>query len=177
MRRLTSVVTIVVDTVVLAIFVVLIALSNNTLTNYPGGVDAFGHLSKSDFILRYWPNVFWGNIWAGGMPFFRWYPPLTYYAVSLIAVLTGLTLASSLMLIFVVSLTLGALAVCLCIRALGGRQAASLAGGLSYCSSSMLWLYVGRGRNLPQNHIECFDRNFPLVRTGISGEPRWFTKG
>lgn len=127
---------------VLTVFVSLIALSNGTLVGYPGGYDAYGHVTKIRFMLDYWPNVFWGNIWAGGMPFFYWYSPLPYYLASVVAVGTTLSVESSLIALFVISMIAGSSAMYLCTCVLTENDhLASLAAGIAYGSSSILWSY------------------------------------
>jgi len=81
------------------------------------------------------------------MPFFRWYPPLAYYLMAIIVIPTGLSLQSSLMIAFLLSMISGAIATYACVSALTGRdRTASLVGGVSYGSAYMLWNYaVGGG--------------------------------
>ena len=52
------------------------------------GFDSVNHLYKTQYILNYWPHHEWNYQWSGGMPQFLWYPPLYYYLIALIVLVT-----------------------------------------------------------------------------------------
>ena len=45
---------------------------------FPKGVDAYAHMTRIAWILKYFPQINWNPFWDSGTPFWIWtYPPLT----------------------------------------------------------------------------------------------------
>jgi len=126
----------------IAIFVSLISLINGTWFNYPGGVDTYGHLTKIRYILEFWPNSEWGFIWAGGMPLFRWYPPLPYYSVALLVKAVSVSIEFALNLVFLASIaTTGAMVYLTTQFLTEGDHLTSVAVALLTTTSPSFWNY------------------------------------
>ena len=79
------------DLIVLAISVYFIGFLLDAWRSFPvpRGCDAIAQLHKVNFILNFWPHIFWNYQWAGGMPMFRWYPPSFYYVIAAFTALTN----------------------------------------------------------------------------------------
>lgn len=65
-----------------AIVVLLISVwAGNSLylfSGFPKGVDAYAHMTRIAWILKYFPQINWNPFWDSGTPFWIWtYPPLT----------------------------------------------------------------------------------------------------
>lgn len=63
---------------------------------FPKGDDAQTHAGWVLFIVENWPNTNWYPDWYGGFPVFLSYHPLAYYLWALFAVITGLSVESTL---------------------------------------------------------------------------------
>jgi len=67
-----------------------VALNLGLLTGFPKGTDAYAHLTKIKYIINNWPNFHWNYQWDSGVPLFGGsYPPLGYYLVVGLKVITG----------------------------------------------------------------------------------------
>jgi len=139
------------DGLLISCYVVVISLSNGTWIDYPHGGDTYGHLTKIRYILTFWPNVNWGYIWAGGMPLFRWYPPLPYFLVALFAKLPGSSIEFSTTLIFVAGIILTGVMLYLSVSILSQNDRfASLSAALLSVSSASFWNYALGGGMYPR---------------------------
>ncbi|HDI52890.1 MAG TPA: tetratricopeptide repeat protein, partial [Candidatus Bathyarchaeota archaeon] len=75
----------------LPVFIVL--LYTGVVMGFPKGFDAYHHIYKVEYILRFFPNFFWNYQWDNGIPHFGGtYPPMAYYIMALIVHLTGLSI-------------------------------------------------------------------------------------
>jgi hypothetical protein len=74
------------DGFALAAIVITFGLITGSFTGTVKGYDGWGHLSKVELVLRNFPAVDWNYDWYCGSPFFLGgYPPLFYFAASVLA--------------------------------------------------------------------------------------------
>lgn len=59
---------------------------------FPKGVDAYAHMTRIAWILRYFPQINWNPFWDSGTPFWIWtYPPLTALLSPVLVKMFGIT--------------------------------------------------------------------------------------
>ena len=124
-----------------AVFVIILCsiliywpvISINNPSAVPWGSDTLGHISRLEFLAKsinqgfYTPDIY--PSWYLGVQLFRYYPPLTYYLLIVIGLITGQAVLAANWLIFLSALT-GGLSFLLFKKWIGWLPA--IGGGLIY---------------------------------------------
>jgi|GEM_PF-1884827 len=77
--------------------ILLIMFYTRAPIGFPKGFDAWAHVYKIKYILKFFPHFFWNYQWDIGVPIFGGtYPPMSYYLGALICFLTRVSPAASL---------------------------------------------------------------------------------
>ncbi|MDP3888806.1 MAG: 6-pyruvoyl-tetrahydropterin synthase-related protein [bacterium] len=106
---------------------------------YPRGADALSHILKTEHILLTWPHHNWWSIWAGGMPLFLYYPPLPYYFMAVIKILTNIPVDLLLNLLGIISVCFTALAIFCLSFYLTKKRLVSLIVSFLFLTSPSSW--------------------------------------
>ena len=123
---------------------------NQAFVGFPKGYDAFGHMSKIKLLVDYFPNVDWNFEWYAGQFYSEGsFPPLFHYLGGLL-VLSGVSVAGSLVLMAAVSyITIGGALYGL-VRSAGGTRWTGVVAALLLVGSSAYWLYIIQGGLYPR---------------------------
>ena len=136
------------DLIAIAVFVFFVGSLIGAWSYYeiPHGGDAFNQLQKVRWILDTWPHLTWTNQWAGGMPLMRWYPPVLYYIVATVVVLSKLSIELAMVSVIYVLYFVGAASTyALMLKLTGSRGAAVLTVILVMISPSIWEEFVVAG--------------------------------
>ncbi len=67
-----------------AVFTFIFIVGTSPIIAFPRGCDAYAHIYKAKYILKYFPNFWWNYQWDFGVPIFGGtYPPLSYFMIAL----------------------------------------------------------------------------------------------
>lgn len=121
------------------VFSFCLSLLNGTWSDYPSGHDALGHLSKIQYVIKFWPHIDWAYIWYGGIPLFRWYGPLPEILAALTSLTTKCSVQFAITVVFFVGVTLCGIMVYGCVKEYTGKRFESILASMLTLSSSILW--------------------------------------
>ena len=102
----------------------------HAFTGFPEGNDAWGHLSKTQFVLDNWPQVSWNYEWYSGMPsFLGSYPPGYHMLVAAIATIGNVPATTAINVAALAGILGVVIGVYATVRAACGSRAAALVAG------------------------------------------------
>ncbi len=117
---------------------------------FPKGVDAYNHLTRTQYWLDYFPNVSWQYHWANGMLFYRTYGPLFHITAALMVRLLGVSPESALSALGFLSFVLVGLAIFGYVKVATNNFLAAIAAFILALSSFRIWDPMVGGGNYPR---------------------------
>ncbi len=115
----------------------------HAFTGFPEGNDAWGHLSKTRFVLDNWPHVSWNYEWYSGMPtFLGSYPPGYHVLVAAVAVVghvSAITAMNVVALAGVLGIVVGVYGT---VRAASHSRWAAVVAGAALLGTPTVWAQV-----------------------------------
>ena len=109
--------------------ILLIMFYTRAPIGFPKGYDAWAHVYKIKYILKFFPHFFWNYQWDIGVPIFGGtYPPMSYYLGTLICLLTGVSPATSLNILATISVLINTLFLLAFLYTLSESRIISLIG-------------------------------------------------
>jgi len=136
------------DLAVVSITTLIIAWVIGALTGFPKGVDAYCHLTKVRYLLKFWPNYQWNYLWYVGTPLFSGsYPPLSYYIVAAFTLAFRLTPERALITASALSFVINGLCMYGFVKNATGRRLASLLAALLMTFTPAYWEWWVAGGN------------------------------
>jgi hypothetical protein len=115
---------------------------------FPKGVDSFAHLTRTNWILKNFPQINWNPFWDSGTPFWTWtYPLLTsFLPVALVKFLT-LSVAKGMVLGTVIYVMLGVLALYATLRLISRSLWVAVFVCVLVVTTPAFWSWWGHGGN------------------------------
>ena len=117
---------------------------------FPKGVDAYNHLTRTQYWLDYFPNVSWQYHWANGMLFYRTYGPLFHIMAALMVRLLGVSPEGAMGTLGFLSFVLVGLGIFGYVKVTTNNFLAAIAAFVLALSSFRIWDPVVGGGNYPR---------------------------
>ena len=136
------------DILLLSAATLAVGWAVGALSGFPKGVDAYCHLTRVKFILRFWPNYLWNHLWDAGTPMFGGtYPPLGYYMTAVVAALFRCGPETALTAVATLSFVMNSLCVYGFVRNATGRRLPSILAVMLMVLSPAYWDWWVSGGN------------------------------
>jgi hypothetical protein len=132
-----------VDLVALGLLVLWVGSRGSAFSGFPKGYDAWGHYSKTRFVIDNWPHIAWNYEWYAGMPSFTGsYPPGYHLLVAAVSVGGSLSIPTAMTVVAfagVLGIVIGVYAT---IRTATTSRFAALVGAALLAGTPTLWSQV-----------------------------------
>lgn len=128
------------DLSLIAAAVLFVGSRADAFSGFPKGNDAWGHLSKAQFVLDNWPHISWNYEWYSGMPSFQGsYPPGYHLLVALVAQLSGMSLPTAMTRVALLGVLAGVIGAYGTVRGATGNRAAALVAVAMMIGAPTFW--------------------------------------
>ena len=127
--------------------ILLVMIQTKAPIGFPKGSDAYAHIYKIKYILRFFPNFLWNYQWDIGTPTFGGsYPPLSYYLGALIVYIAKLPYETALNILAATSIIINILFLLAFLKAITNSRIISLISVSLLIFTPSYWDYwVGGG--------------------------------